>query len=140
MLIAALIASLAPFASIPGADQHSPTVCVFEGSRNNALPFAALLVYELVLALILIVRRCTYNGPISSFLAQLYNDGLLYMFLIISISTANIIIDLCTPLVYSDLLDAPQVVAHCILSCRILFRLQNSGRYGALIEPISDSP
>lgn len=102
--------------------------CPFAGSRSSALPYIPLLFFESALATLMIARRCSYRGPISCFLAQLYNDGLLYMAVIITITAVNIVIGLSLPLEYSNMLETAQVAVHGVLSCRILFRLQESGR------------
>jgi len=79
--------------------------CPFAGSRSSALPYIPLLFFESALATLMIARRCSYRGPISCFLAQLYNDGLLYMAVIITITAVNIVIGLSLPLEYSNMLE-----------------------------------
>ncbi|KAG1742997.1 hypothetical protein EDD22DRAFT_958836 [Suillus occidentalis] len=120
-LVTAVILSAAPIdLNIPGV---SPP-CVLEGSRSSALPYGVLMFYEIVLMFTTAFLRYRYYlGSHSTLMRSIYRDGLLYMFCIMMISTANVIVIAVLPLSYSEMLNTPQIVAHSVLASRILFNL-----------------
>lgn len=120
-LVTAVILSAAPInLNIPGV---SPP-CMFEGSRSSALPYGVLMFFEIVLMFTTAFLRYRYYlGSHSTLMRSIYRDGLLYMFCIMMISTANVIVIAVLPLSYSEMLNTPQIVAHSVLASRILFNL-----------------
>ncbi|KAG2745697.1 hypothetical protein P692DRAFT_20889105 [Suillus brevipes Sb2] len=120
-LVTAVILSAAPInLNIPGV---SPP-CVLEGSRSSALPYGVLMFYEIVLMFTTAFLRYRYYlGSHSTLMRSIYRDGLLYMFCIMMISTANVIVIAVLPLSYSEMLNTPQIVTHSVLASRILFNL-----------------
>lgn len=121
ILTMAVILSAAPMnLNIP---RVSPP-CVFEGARSSALPYGLLLFFEIVLmSTTAFLRYRCYLGSHSSLMKRIYRDGLLYMFCIMMVSAANVIVIAVLPLSFSDMLDAPQIVMHSVLASRILFSL-----------------
>ncbi|KAG2138427.1 uncharacterized protein EDB93DRAFT_1253385 [Suillus bovinus] len=121
ILVTAVILSAAPInLNITG---DSPP-CVFEGNRRNALPYGLLVFLEIVLmSTTTFLRHRHYFGSHSTLMRSIYRDGLLYMFCIMMISSANVIIIAVLPLSYSEMLNTPQIVAHSVLASRILFNL-----------------
>ncbi|KAG1830435.1 hypothetical protein EV424DRAFT_292793 [Suillus variegatus] len=101
ILVMAVIISAAP---IDWNMAGSPP-CAFEGSRHSALPYGLLAFLEIVLmSTTAYLRYRHYLGSHSTLMRSIYRDGLLYMFCIIMISSANIVI-------------------HSVLASRILFNL-----------------
>ncbi|KAG1833108.1 hypothetical protein EV424DRAFT_1640443 [Suillus variegatus] len=101
--------------------------CVMEGAHSSALPYALLMFFEIVLmSTTAFLRYRHYLGSHSALMKSVYRDGLLYMLCITMISTINVIVIAVLPLSYSETLNTPQIVAHSVLSSRILFNLQES--------------
>ncbi|KAG2098216.1 uncharacterized protein F5147DRAFT_816041 [Suillus discolor] len=101
--------------------------CVMEGARSSAIPYALLMLFEIVLmSTTAFLRYRHYLGSHSALIKSVYHDGLLYMFCITMISTINVIVIAVLPLSYSETLNTPQIVAHSVLASRILFNLQES--------------
>ncbi|KAG1781264.1 hypothetical protein EV702DRAFT_1193443 [Suillus placidus] len=121
ILAMAVILSAAPMnLNIP---RVSPP-CVFEGARSSALPYGLLLFFEIVLmSTTAFLRYRHYFGSHSPLMRSIYRDGLLYMFCIMMVSAANVIVIAVLPLSFSDMLDTPQIVMHSVLASRILFSL-----------------
>ncbi|KAG1868392.1 hypothetical protein F4604DRAFT_1950814 [Suillus subluteus] len=107
--------------------------CVLEGARSSAIPYVLLTFFETVLmSTTAILRYRHYLGSHSVLVKNIYRDGLLYMFCIMMISTANVIVIVVLPISYSEMLNTPQIVAHSVLASRILFNLQ-AGREEPLL-------
>ncbi|KAG2143276.1 hypothetical protein BD769DRAFT_1661709 [Suillus cothurnatus] len=121
ILAMAVILSAAPIdLNIP---RESPP-CVFEGSRSSALPYGLLVFFEIVLmSITAFLRYRHYLGSHSTLMRSIYRDGLLYMFGIMMMSAANVIVIAVLPLTFSDTLSTPQIVTHSVLASRILFNL-----------------
>ncbi|KAG1724994.1 hypothetical protein EDB19DRAFT_290273 [Suillus lakei] len=70
--------------------------CVLEGARSSALPYGFLMLFEMVLmSTTAFLRYRHYLGSHSALMRGVYRDGLSYMFCIMMISTANVIVSLC---------------------------------------------
>ncbi|KAG2129570.1 uncharacterized protein EDB93DRAFT_1332270 [Suillus bovinus] len=124
ILVTSVILSAAPInLNIPG---FGPP-CMFEGARSSALSYGLLTFFEIALMTITVFLRYQhYLGSHSALVKSIYRDGLLYMFCITMISTVNLIVITVLPLSYSEMLNTPQIVAHSVLSSRILFNLHVS--------------
>lgn len=120
ILVMAVIISAAPI----NWNMAGSPPCAFEGSRHSALPYGLLAFLEIVLmSTTAYLRYRHYLGSHSTLMRSIYRDGLLYMFCIIMISSANVIVISVLPLSYSEMLNAPQIVIHSVLASRILFNL-----------------
>ncbi|KAG2363245.1 hypothetical protein BDR07DRAFT_1483956 [Suillus spraguei] len=121
VLVTAVVLSAAPI-NLDISSASPP--CVLEGHRSSALAYGLLAFFEIVLmSTTAFLRYRHYLGSHSTLIRIIYRDGLFYIFCIMMISTANVLVIAVLPLTYSDLLDVPQVVAHSVLASRILFNL-----------------
>jgi hypothetical protein len=101
--------------------------CLLESSKHGALVYVVLLLYEIViLALIAYKRFHAYRGFNTLIVRIIYRDGMFYILCIISITFANVVINLTLPSEYTDLLETAQIVLHSVLASRILFNLRKS--------------
>lgn len=121
ILAMAVILSAAPMNL--GISRVSPP-CVLEGARSSALPYGLLLFFEIVLmSITAFLRYRYYLGSHSTLMRSIYRDGLLYMFCIMMVSAANVLVIAALPPSFSDMLIIPQIVVHSVLASRILFSL-----------------
>ncbi|KAG2129569.1 uncharacterized protein EDB93DRAFT_1256232 [Suillus bovinus] len=131
ILVASVIISAAPInLNIPGVGPP----CVLEGAHSSALPYGLLMFFEIVIMSTTVhLRHRHYRGSHSALMKSVYRDGLLYTLSITMISTVNVIVVAAFPLSYSEALNTPQIVAHSVLSSRVLFNLQESKETSLLL-------
>ncbi|KAG2072167.1 hypothetical protein BDR04DRAFT_1097141 [Suillus decipiens] len=99
----------------------------FESSRNAALVYAILALFECVmLALTAYKRFSDYRHINSSIMITVYGGSMFYMSCIIAITVTNVIIDAVFPLGYTNMFDTLQLVIHSVLGSRIMFHLRSS--------------
>jgi len=124
-VIAVFVVNRSPNQLLPGTE---PTQgCSFEASRNGAVVYFILAVYEGVILFLTAYKRFHDYGDFqSSIVKTVYNDGMLYIFGVMAITVTNVIIGGAFPIAYSDMFDTFQLVIHSVLASRILFRLRSS--------------
>ncbi|KAG1725618.1 uncharacterized protein EDB91DRAFT_1254668 [Suillus paluster] len=125
-IIAAIAVNVVPnHQLIPGG--NSSPGCNFESSRNAAVVYSILAMFEIVILILNAYKRFhDYRDEQSSIVTTLYGDGMLYISCIIAITVTNVIVDAAFPIGYSNMFDTLQLVLHSVLASRILFRLQSS--------------
>lgn len=125
-ITAAIAADLSPTMLLPGEEPPLNT-CYFESTRNGAVVYIFLAIFESVILFLTIYKRVhDYRDFRSGIVATLYYDGILYMLCILTITVANVIIGAALASAYSNLFDTLQLVSHSVLASRILFRLRNN--------------
>ncbi|KAG1867735.1 hypothetical protein F4604DRAFT_921030 [Suillus subluteus] len=106
-----------------------PGPCGFESSRNAALVYAILGLFECVI-LILTAYKWFHDYRDSeihsSIVTTVYGGSMLYMLCIIAITVTNVIIDAAFPVGFTNMFDTLQLVIHSVLASRILFHLRSS--------------
>lgn len=106
-----------------------PGSCGFESSRNAALVYAILALFECVI-LVLTAYKWFYDYRDSeiqtSIVTTVYGGSMLYMMCIIAITVTNVIIDAALPVGFTNMFDTLQLVIHSVLASRILFHLRSS--------------
>lgn len=106
-----------------------PGSCGFESSRNAALVYAILALFECVI-LVLTAYKWFYDYRDSeiqtSIVTTVYGGSMLYMMCIIAITVTNVIIDAALPVGFTNIFDTLQLVIHSVLASRILFHLRSS--------------
>ncbi|KAJ8587898.1 hypothetical protein M405DRAFT_820661 [Rhizopogon salebrosus TDB-379] len=124
-VIAVFLVNRSPILLIPG-----PAIsegCDFEASRNGAVVYLILAVYEGVILFLTAYKRFRdYRGFQSSIVKTIYIDGMFYIFGVMAITVTNVIIGGAFPSAYSNMFDTFQLVIHSVLASRILFRLRSS--------------
>ncbi|KAG1764337.1 hypothetical protein EDD22DRAFT_1019267 [Suillus occidentalis] len=121
-IIAAIAADLSPTSLIPGEEPPLGT-CYFESTRNAAVVYIFLAMFECVILMLTIYKRVhDYRDFESGIVVTLYHDGMIYMLCILTITVANVIIGAAFASAYSNLFDTLQLVIHSVLASRILFR------------------
>lgn len=99
----------------------------FESSRNAALVYAILALFEcVILALTVYKKFSDYRHAESSIISTVYGGSMFYMSCIIAITVTNVIIDAVFPVGYTNMLDTLQLVIHSVLGSRIMFHLRSS--------------
>lgn len=94
---------------------------------NAVLVYACLAFFEcVILALTAYKKFSDYRKFESSIITTLYGGSMFYMFGIITITVANVIIDAVFPVGYTNMFDTLQVVIHSVLGSRIMFHLRTS--------------
>ncbi|KAG1851248.1 hypothetical protein C8R48DRAFT_726485 [Suillus tomentosus] len=105
--------------TIPGQDFYS--------SRNAALVYAVLALFEcVILALTAYKKFSDYRQIESSIVNTVYGGSIFYMLCIIAITVTNVIIDAVFPIGYTQIFDTLQLVIHSVLASRIMFHLRSS--------------
>ncbi|OAX38607.1 hypothetical protein K503DRAFT_770312 [Rhizopogon vinicolor AM-OR11-026] len=123
-ITAAVVVNRNPTPLIPGTE---PTGCFFEASRNGAVVYSILAIYECVILFLTAYKRFhDYKDFRSSIVTTIYCDGMIYILCIITITVTNVIVGIAFPIAYSDMFDTLQIVIHSVLASRILFRLRSS--------------
>ncbi|KIK42215.1 hypothetical protein CY34DRAFT_805196 [Suillus luteus UH-Slu-Lm8-n1] len=125
-IIAAIAADLSPTSLIPGEEPPLGT-CYFESTRNAAVVYIFLAMFECVILMLTIYKRVhDYRDFESGIVVTLYHDGMIYMLCILTITVTNVIIGAAFASAYSNMFDTLQLVIHSVLASRILFRLRSS--------------
>jgi len=125
-IIAAIAADLAPTMMIPG-EEPPPGTCYFESTRNAAIVYLFLVIFESVMLILNVYKRVRdYKDFQSGIIVTLYHGGMFYMFCILTVTLANVIFEGALPSAYSNMFDSLQLVVHSVLASRILFRLRDS--------------
>ncbi|KAG0693290.1 hypothetical protein DFH29DRAFT_1039847 [Suillus ampliporus] len=125
-IIAAVAVNVTPNHQLIPGGQPSPG-CNFEASRNSALVYSILAMFEIVILILTAYKRFhDYRDFQSSIVAIVYGDGMLYISCIITITVTNVIVDAAFPIGYSNMFDTLQLVLHSVLTSRIIFRLRSS--------------
>ncbi|KAG1805623.1 hypothetical protein EV424DRAFT_1558713 [Suillus variegatus] len=105
--------------TIPGQDFYS--------SRNAALVYAVLALFEcVILALTAYKKFSDYRQIESSIINTVYSGSIFYMLCIVAITVTNVIIDAVFPIGYTQIFDTLQLVIHSVLASRIMFHLRSS--------------
>ncbi|EGO18982.1 hypothetical protein SERLADRAFT_374720 [Serpula lacrymans var. lacrymans S7.9] len=106
------------------ASDANPGGCIFAGNQTNAIQYAFLVVFEIVLLFLTALKRYKFyeHARDSIVITTLFRDNVLYMGAIISISLANIIV-IVTVLVNFD------ACREYVLASRILFNLRETQNY-----------
>jgi xanthosine utilization system XapX-like protein len=127
-IIAAVSMNVFPNHQLISADMSTlPGQGGFESSRNAALVYAILALFEcVILALTVFKKFSDYRQVKSSIITTVYGGSMFYMLCIIAITVTNVIIDAVFPLGYTNMFDTLQVVIHSVLSSRIMFHLRSS--------------
>ncbi|KAG2111284.1 uncharacterized protein F5147DRAFT_687088, partial [Suillus discolor] len=89
-----------------------PGTCYFESTRNTAIVYLILAIFEIVMLILNVYKR-------SGIVVTLYRDGMFYMLCILS----------AWKYAYSNMFDSLQLVVHSVLASRILFRLRCSNEH-----------
>jgi len=138
-ICAAIAIDTSPTQFLPGGQPQLG--CLLEASRNSAIVYAILLLYELVILTLIAYKSFgPSRGSRSSIVRIIYRDGIFYVLCIIAITLANVIVTSWLPLEYSDLLNIPQIVLHSVLASRIMFNLRKSFHYSQPEERINPRP
>ncbi|KAG2034641.1 hypothetical protein BDR03DRAFT_1013250 [Suillus americanus] len=106
-----------------------PGPCGFESSRNAALVYAILGLFECVILFLTAYKwfHDYRDSEIqSSIVTTVYGGSMLYMLCIIAITVTNVIIDAAFPVGFTNMFDTLQLVIHSVLASRILFHLRSS--------------
>ncbi|KAF9237229.1 hypothetical protein BU15DRAFT_76134 [Melanogaster broomeanus] len=116
---AAIAIDTSPTQLLPGGQPQLG--CLLEASRNSAIVYAILLLYELVILTLIAYKSFgPSRGSRSSIVRIIYRDGIFYVLCIIAITLANVIVTSWLPLEYSDLLNISCCTAFLHLeSCSI---------------------
>ncbi|KAG2095423.1 uncharacterized protein F5147DRAFT_778647 [Suillus discolor] len=126
---AAIAVDLNPAVLIPG-EGPSAAGCYFESTRNSAVVYMILAMFESVMLILTVYKRVRdYKDLQSGIIVTLYHDGMFYMLCILAITLANAIIGAALPIAYSNLFDSLQLVSHSVLASRILFRLRRNNEH-----------
>ncbi|KAG2034813.1 hypothetical protein BDR03DRAFT_1001395 [Suillus americanus] len=127
-IIAAVSMNVLPNHQLISADMSTlPGQGGFESSRNAALVYAILALFEcVILALTTYEEFSDYRKIKSSIITTVYGGSMFYMLCIIAITVTNVIIDAVFPLGYTNMFDTLQVVIHSVLGSRIMFHLRSS--------------
>lgn len=105
--------------TIPGQDFYS--------SRNAALVYAVLALFECVLLALTAYKKFSdYRKIESSIINTIYGGSIFYMLCIIAITVTNVIVDAVFPIGYTQIFDTLQLVIHSVLASRIMFHLRSS--------------
>ncbi|KAG1841597.1 hypothetical protein C8R48DRAFT_838076 [Suillus tomentosus] len=124
---AAIAVDLDPAVLLPGDRGPSAAGCYFESSRNSAIVYMFLAMFESVMLILTVYKRIRdYKDLQSRIVVTLYHDGMFYMLCILAITLANAIIGAALPIAYSNLFDSLQLVSHSVLASRILFRIRRN--------------
>ncbi|KAG1721373.1 hypothetical protein EDB19DRAFT_519773 [Suillus lakei] len=127
-IIAAIVVDLSPKMLIPG-EEPPPGTCYFESTRNAAVVYMFLAVFESVILILTVYKRVhDYQDFRSGIVVTLYHDGMVYMSCILTITITNVIIGVALPSAYSNMFDTLQLVIHSVLASRLLFRLRHSNQ------------
>ncbi|KAG1779927.1 hypothetical protein EV702DRAFT_1083176 [Suillus placidus] len=106
-----------------------PGPCGFESSRNAALVYSILALFECVILILTAYkwfRDYRRSEVQSSIVTTVYGGSMLYMLCIIAITVTNVIIDAAFPVGFTNMFDTLQLVIHSVLASRILFHLRSS--------------
>jgi len=128
IIAATLVGAMVKF-SLP-EDSQSPYVwhlfaCGSATSRSGGFEYVFLMTHEIVLQSMNTWRKFrTYGDVQSQTLSTLYWDGIMYMFWIILLTTANMAVIITAPMPYIPSLDTAQVAIHGVLASRIFFNLR----------------
>ncbi|KAG1865475.1 hypothetical protein DFJ58DRAFT_165293 [Suillus subalutaceus] len=126
-IIAAVSMNVLPNHQLISADMSTLPQGSFESSRNAALVYAILALFEcVILALTTYKKFSDYRKVESSIITTIYGGSMFYMLCIIAITVTNVIIDAVFPLGYTDMFDTLQLVIHSVLGSRIMFHLRSS--------------
>ncbi|EIW76333.1 hypothetical protein CONPUDRAFT_139724 [Coniophora puteana RWD-64-598 SS2] len=110
---------------LPGTvDDYNP--CIFAASAAGGYTYSALLIFEYALLFLIVLRRHMDRSNMCAFQRKLYRDGIIYMASVLAITSTNVVVSFKVTESYSEVLNAPQVVMHSVLSCRILFRMKEN--------------
>ncbi|KAG1870849.1 hypothetical protein F4604DRAFT_1926402 [Suillus subluteus] len=106
-IIAAVSMNVLPNHQLISADKSTlPGGGGFESSRNAALVYAILALFEcVILALTTYKKFSDYRKVESSIITTIYGGSMFYMLCIIAITVTNVIIDAVFPLGYTDMFD-----------------------------------
>ncbi|KAG1804072.1 uncharacterized protein BJ212DRAFT_949529 [Suillus subaureus] len=140
-IIAAVSMNVFPNHQLISADVSTlPGQGGFESSRNAALVYAILALFEcVILALTTYKKFSDYRQIENSIITTVYGGSMLYMLCIIAITVTNVIIDAVFPLGYTNMFDTLQLVIHSVLGSRIMFHLRSSHDHTYEMHPPSMS-
>ncbi|KAG1891560.1 uncharacterized protein F5891DRAFT_1070180, partial [Suillus fuscotomentosus] len=103
--IAAFAADLSPTMLIPG-EEPPPGTCYFESTRNGAISYLFLAMYESVMLILNVYKRVhDYKNIRSRIVITLYHDGIFYMLCILTVTLVNVIFGGALPSAYSNMFD-----------------------------------
>lgn len=126
-IIAAVSMNVLPNHKLISADVSTIPGQSFESSRNAALVYAILALFEcVILALTAYKKFSDYRQIESSIISTVYGGSMFYMLCIIAITVTNVIIDAVFPVGYTNMFDTLQLVIHSVLASRIMFHLRSS--------------
>lgn len=127
-VIAAVSINFLPNHQLISADVSTiPGQGGFESSRNAALVYATLALFEcVILALTVYKKFSDYRQSESSIITTVYGGSMFYMTCIITITVTNVIIDAVFPVGYTNMFDTLQLVIHSVPGSRIMFHLRSS--------------
>ncbi|KIJ62613.1 hypothetical protein HYDPIDRAFT_135729 [Hydnomerulius pinastri MD-312] len=127
---AVLISNVIPSKSVAsGSSGSDNSGCVFRSSRNSAKQYAFLMLFEMTIVGLTAYKRFgQYRHGSNSLVTKLYRDGMMYIFSIMLVSVANIIIVTVAPIGYSNMVDSLQIAVHSVIASRILFNLRKDDR------------
>ncbi|KAG2138466.1 hypothetical protein DEU56DRAFT_334634 [Suillus clintonianus] len=104
-----------------------PGPCGFESSRNAALVYSILALFECVILFLTAYKKFSdYREIDSSIITTVYGGSMFYMLGIITITVTNVIIDAVLPVGFTNVFDTLQLVIHSVLASRIVFHLRSS--------------
>lgn len=96
----------------------------FESSRNAALVYAILALFEcVILALTVYKKFSDYRHAESSIISTVYGGSMFYMSCIIAITVTNVIIDAVFPVRVGCLLICNNRIERVVLCCLVVYRL-----------------
>ncbi|KAG2135509.1 hypothetical protein DEU56DRAFT_807374 [Suillus clintonianus] len=105
----------------------NPGDCLFFVKRNNVFDYAVLGLYELVLSCLMVfIRFRRYHGTVGPLQRTFFNDTMMYMICIMSMSVFSILLTMLAPDTWVSITNSPQIIIHSVLASRILFSLRAS--------------
>ncbi|KAG1779950.1 hypothetical protein EV702DRAFT_1083486 [Suillus placidus] len=105
-IIAAVSMNVLPNHKLISADVSTIPGQSFESSRNAALVYAILALFEcVILALTAYKKFSDYRQIESSIISTVYGGSMFYMLCIIAITVTNVIIDAVFPVGYTNMFD-----------------------------------
>ncbi|KAG2138465.1 hypothetical protein DEU56DRAFT_334687 [Suillus clintonianus] len=137
-LISATFLNVLPNHQLISADVSAiPGPCDFESSRNAALVYSVLGLFECVILFLTAYKRFSdYRKIDSSIITTVYGGSMFYMSCIITITATNVIVDAVLPIGFTNVFDTLQIVIHSVLASRIVFHLRSTHDY----VPETDTP
>ncbi|KAG2151656.1 uncharacterized protein EDB93DRAFT_1138934 [Suillus bovinus] len=126
-VIAAVSINILPNHQLISADVSTIPGPSFESSRNAALVYSFLALFECVILTLTAYKKFSeYRRIKNSIITNVYGGSMFYMLCIIAVTVTNVVIDAVFPVGYTNIFDTLQLVIHSVLASRIMFHLRSS--------------